>query len=81
MAAEYGRMKVVRFLHARQCPFDGNSLAQAACFGQLEVVEFLIEHGYADSRFDVEMAIRRTKHQEVLATLRAQLSWLRYWSF
>lgn len=79
MAAEYGHMDVVRFLHAHRCPFYANSLAQAACFGQLDAVEFLIEHGYADSRADVEMAIRRTKDPEILGALKAQLAWLRHW--
>ena len=70
MAAEYDRRPVALYLHARRCPWDDNSLAQAACYGHLPMVLWLMRRGYARSQDACNDAIRRTEHAPMRAALR-----------
>ncbi len=41
IALEYGHLKVVEYLHLKNCPFNGNSIAQTACYGNIRGLKWL----------------------------------------
>lgn len=83
-AAREGHLKLVRMLHERGASFDdddignGPTLLQAACCGQLAVVEYLLAAGATQSAEDCDVEgwtalwwAEQGGHEAVAAVLRA----------
>lgn len=76
MAAEYNHEDVSEYLHLVLCPFDDNSLAQAACYGHVSMVQWLLERGYGNTARSLFTAIHRTDKRPVLIFLFQHLTTL-----
>jgi hypothetical protein len=48
IAFEYGARDTTNYIHEQKCPFDPNSIAQACCYGRLEMIQWLWNHRKTD---------------------------------
>ena len=61
MAVQQNHWAVTHYLHDNRCPWDSNSLPQAACYGHFGMVAWMIRSGYLTSEDECDDAIYRTR--------------------